>query len=171
MNLSLNRNLSYKAILGHHWISSFCPNADLVVKSDDDFFVDLPMLRHLHSSFICIKTQSSARYVLAHLEGWDRRKLVAAIFENSNSSSVRINIATNDLTQRAWIGSRPQWLSVGLSSVELGKHACAEGGRRGRWGLCAECWVLSFEFWGRKWVTLSQELQMLSSVTLVSLWL
>jgi len=41
------RNLSYKAILGHHWISSYCPEADLVVKSDDDFFVDLPMLSEL----------------------------------------------------------------------------------------------------------------------------
>ena len=40
-----SRNLSYKAILGHHWISSYCRDADLVVKSDDDFFVDLPMLR------------------------------------------------------------------------------------------------------------------------------
>ena len=39
------RNLSYKAILGHTWISEFCPEADLVVKSDDDFMVDLPLLR------------------------------------------------------------------------------------------------------------------------------
>ena len=40
------RNLSYKAILGHTWISEFCPEADLVVKSDDDFMVDLPLLRY-----------------------------------------------------------------------------------------------------------------------------
>ena len=39
------RNLSYKAILGHTWISEFCPEADLVVKADDDFMVDLPLLR------------------------------------------------------------------------------------------------------------------------------
>ena len=42
----LHRNLSYKAILGHHWISSYCPEADLVLKSDDDFFVDLHLLRY-----------------------------------------------------------------------------------------------------------------------------
>ena len=42
---SLIRNLSYKAILGHTWISEFCPEADLVVKADDDFMVDLPLLR------------------------------------------------------------------------------------------------------------------------------
>ena len=46
------RNLSYKAILGHYWISSYCHEAELVVKSDDDFFVDLPMLRSLHASLI-----------------------------------------------------------------------------------------------------------------------
>ena len=49
---SIFRNLSYKAILGHHWISSYCPEADLVVKSDDDFFVDLPMLRSIHASLM-----------------------------------------------------------------------------------------------------------------------
>jgi len=41
------RNLSYKAILGHTWISEFCPEADLVVKADDDFMVDLPLLSDL----------------------------------------------------------------------------------------------------------------------------
>ena len=42
---NFHRNLSYKAILGHHWISHNCPEVDLVVKSDDDFFVDIPLLR------------------------------------------------------------------------------------------------------------------------------
>ena len=42
------RNLSYKAILGHTWISEFCPEADLVVKADDDFMVDLPLLRYIY---------------------------------------------------------------------------------------------------------------------------
>ena len=39
------RNLSYKNVLGHYWVSTYCPAARLVVKLDDDFFVDLPMLR------------------------------------------------------------------------------------------------------------------------------
>ena len=50
---SLNRNLSYKAILGHLWISSNCPEADLVVKADDDFFIDIPLLRWPHPSILC----------------------------------------------------------------------------------------------------------------------
>ena len=50
---SLVRNLSYKAILGHLWISSNCPEADLVVKADDDFFIDIPLLRWPHPNIMC----------------------------------------------------------------------------------------------------------------------
>ena len=34
-------NLSYKAVLGNLWASEFCQQAEFVVKTDDDMFVDL----------------------------------------------------------------------------------------------------------------------------------
>ena len=35
------RNLSYKNILGKLWASQFCAQAEFIVKTDDDQFVDL----------------------------------------------------------------------------------------------------------------------------------
>ena len=34
-------NLSYKNVLGKLWVSNFCEQADFVIKTDDDVFVDL----------------------------------------------------------------------------------------------------------------------------------
>ena len=34
-------NLSYKGIMGNLWVAEFCAQADFVVKTDDDMFVDL----------------------------------------------------------------------------------------------------------------------------------
>ena len=34
-------NLSYKAIMGNLWVSEFCDQAEFVVKTDDDMFIDL----------------------------------------------------------------------------------------------------------------------------------
>ena len=34
-------NLSYKEIMGNLWISEFCEQAEFVVKTDDDQFIDL----------------------------------------------------------------------------------------------------------------------------------
>ena len=34
-------NLSYKAVMGYMWVAEFCSQADFVVKTDDDLFVDL----------------------------------------------------------------------------------------------------------------------------------
>jgi len=39
--LDTYHNLSYKAILGNLWVSEFCNQAEFVVKTDDDMFVDL----------------------------------------------------------------------------------------------------------------------------------
>ena len=35
------RNLSLKAVVGNLWVSKFCSQAEFVVKTDDDMFVDL----------------------------------------------------------------------------------------------------------------------------------
>ena len=35
------RNLSYKATMGNLWVSEFCEQAEFVVKTDDDMFIDL----------------------------------------------------------------------------------------------------------------------------------
>ena len=34
-------NLTYKSVMGHLWVSEFCRQAELVVKTDDDIYVDL----------------------------------------------------------------------------------------------------------------------------------
>ena len=34
-------NLSYKGIMGNLWVAEFCAQADFVVKTDDDMFIDL----------------------------------------------------------------------------------------------------------------------------------
>ena len=34
-------NLSYKAIMGNLWAAEFCEQAEFVVKTDDDMFIDL----------------------------------------------------------------------------------------------------------------------------------
>ena len=39
--LDTYHNLSYKAIMGHLWVSEFCDHAEFVVKTDDDMFIDL----------------------------------------------------------------------------------------------------------------------------------
>merc|ERR1712012_4692 len=35
------RNMSYKNLFGLAWVATWCPQAKLVVKTDDDYFVDL----------------------------------------------------------------------------------------------------------------------------------
>ena len=39
--LDTYHNLSYKAVMGYLWVAEFCSQADFVVKTDDDLFVDL----------------------------------------------------------------------------------------------------------------------------------
>ena len=39
--LDTYHNLSYKSIMGKLWVSEFCEQADFVVKTDDDMFIDL----------------------------------------------------------------------------------------------------------------------------------
>ena len=39
--LDTYHNLSYKEIMGNLWISEFCEQAEFVVKTDDDQFIDL----------------------------------------------------------------------------------------------------------------------------------
>ena len=34
-------NLSYKNIFGKLWVSTFCEQAEFVVKTDDDMYIDL----------------------------------------------------------------------------------------------------------------------------------
>jgi hypothetical protein len=44
------RNLTYKAIAALKWVSTYCPHATFVLKTDDDIFVNMfTLLRHLHS--------------------------------------------------------------------------------------------------------------------------
>ena len=44
--LDTYHHLSYKAIMGNLWVSQFCDQAEFVVKTDDDMFIDLYEVRH-----------------------------------------------------------------------------------------------------------------------------
>ena len=35
------KNLTYKTVMGHLWVSKFCTQAKFVIKADDDIYVDL----------------------------------------------------------------------------------------------------------------------------------
>lgn len=35
------RNLTYKTVMGHMWVSIFCSQAEVVVKADDDSYIDM----------------------------------------------------------------------------------------------------------------------------------
>ena len=53
--LDTYHNLSYKAVMGNLWVAEFCSQAEFVVKTDDDMYVDLYEVhtltrRHLTSS-------------------------------------------------------------------------------------------------------------------------
>ena len=39
--LDTYHNLSYKAVMGNLWVAEFCSQAQFVVKTDDDMYVDL----------------------------------------------------------------------------------------------------------------------------------
>ena len=39
--LDTYHNLSYKAVMGNLWVAEFCSQAEFVVKTDDDMYVDL----------------------------------------------------------------------------------------------------------------------------------
>ena len=56
--LDTYHNLSYKAILGNLWVSEFCNQAEFVVKTDDDMFVDLYEVSNHFSQYlhtVCIR--------------------------------------------------------------------------------------------------------------------
>ena len=35
------KNLTYKTVMGHMWVSRFCRQAEFVMKADDDIYLDL----------------------------------------------------------------------------------------------------------------------------------
>ena len=35
------KNLTYKTVMGHMWVSSFCTQAEFLMKADDDIYLDI----------------------------------------------------------------------------------------------------------------------------------
>merc|ERR1712106_1093846 len=75
------RNLTYKNIFGLLWVSNFCSQAEFVVKTDDDMYVDLYQVytitrRHLShqaylsSSFLLCPVLSSLPIVRDRASKW-----------------------------------------------------------------------------------------------------
>ena len=46
------RNLTYKTVLGHMWVSSFCSQAEFVVKTDDEIYADIYGIYALTRKFV-----------------------------------------------------------------------------------------------------------------------
>ena len=46
------RNLSYKNLLGLQWVSHYCTEAKIIVKTDDDYFIDIYAIHHLSNDFL-----------------------------------------------------------------------------------------------------------------------
>ena len=71
--LDTYHNLSYKAVMGNLWVAEFCSQAEFVVKTDDDMYVDLYEVhtltrRHLNTSHyledrLAVPTLSSVHHV------------------------------------------------------------------------------------------------------------
>ncbi|KAJ6643331.1 Beta-1,3-galactosyltransferase 1 [Pseudolycoriella hygida] len=55
-------NLTYKHLMGYKWVSTFCSNAEIILKTDDDMFADtfqiveivLEEFRNANKSFVCV---------------------------------------------------------------------------------------------------------------------
>jgi len=58
------RNMSYKNLLGLAWLSSWCPQAKLVAKTDDDYFVDLYQVMKVSSS---LQLTTKPKFLACHL--------------------------------------------------------------------------------------------------------
>ena len=56
--LDTYHNLSYKAIMGNLWVAEFCSQAEFVVKTDDDMYVDLYEVQTLTRRYL-----TSSQYV------------------------------------------------------------------------------------------------------------
>ena len=46
------RNMSYKNLLGLNWVSHICPQAKLIVKTDDDYFIDIYGIHHFSKELL-----------------------------------------------------------------------------------------------------------------------
>jgi len=58
------RNLSTKNIFGNLWASEFCHQAELVVKTDDDTFIDLYALHHITRDLINSTSYKTNQFML-----------------------------------------------------------------------------------------------------------
>ena len=74
--LDTYKNLTYKTVMGHMWASRFCPQAEFVVKADDDIYLDLYALYTVASRYKSDKVREGFKKiwknnVIHHYErGW-----------------------------------------------------------------------------------------------------
>ncbi|XP_052779456.1 beta-1,3-galactosyltransferase 1-like [Mya arenaria] len=67
------RNLTYKAIAGLKWISSYCTNVTYVIKSDDDILIDMHSLMETMSSKE-VKKYGTSRLIMCNQ--WLKMKVI-----------------------------------------------------------------------------------------------
>lgn len=66
------KNLTYKALSGLEWVSSYCPNAKFVLKTDDDIFINIFNLQSHLQSFV--KHGVTSNMILCNV--WTRMKVM-----------------------------------------------------------------------------------------------
>ena len=63
--LDTYHNLSYKEIMGNLWVSEFCEQAEFVVKTDDDQFIDLYEVYTLTRAYLNTSHYNTNRFMWA----------------------------------------------------------------------------------------------------------
>ena len=61
--LDTYHNLSYKAAMGNLWVAEFCSQAQFVVKTDDDMYVDLYEVHTLTRRHLTTTQYLEDRYI------------------------------------------------------------------------------------------------------------
>lgn len=69
--LDTYRNLTYKNLMGKLWVASFCSQAEMVVKSDDDAYVDLYEARTLGEAHMDTREYREGLWILGPVKRGD----------------------------------------------------------------------------------------------------
>ena len=64
-------NLTHKGVLAYRWIEEFCQQAEMIVKVDDDVFVNVFILLETYYP----KLKSNTRYIMCHFVRKDKSKI------------------------------------------------------------------------------------------------
>lgn len=61
------RNLTYKNIMGKHWVANYCPQAEFVIKTDDDMFIDMYGTYHITRNYVNDERYAGGNFMMGGL--------------------------------------------------------------------------------------------------------